>query len=69
MPGATVNVIGLGGNGGVNATLLQRMANVHFTGYTPVAGQPQGKYIYAPSQSDLTTAFKNMASSTMRLAQ
>ena len=66
MPGVTVNVIGLGS---VNATLLQRMANVAFTGYTPVAGQPQGKYIYAPDQSALTTAFKNMASSTMRLAQ
>jgi len=45
------------------------MANVAFTGHSSVAGQPVGKYIYAPDQTALTNAFKNMASSTMRLAQ
>ena len=74
----TFFVIGLGGNGGVDYTLLQRIANDPsadpsggnlWGSYTPVAGQPQGKFIYSPSSSQISNAFTLLGSSTLRLAQ
>jgi Flp pilus assembly protein TadG len=78
MAQTTFFVIGLGSNGGVDHTLLQRIANDPnadpsgqnlWSAYTPVAGQPQGSYYYSPTAADLAAAFSHMGSSTMRLAQ
>ena len=74
----TFFVIGLGGNGGVDYALLQRIANDPsadpsgsnlWATYTPVSGQPQGKFIYSPTASQISTAFTLLGSSTLRLAQ
>ncbi len=71
---ATFFVIGLGSNGGVDHTLLQRIANdtnfvnVNNPNFTALAG-PQGYYYYAPTPTDILSAFSKLGSSTLRLAQ
>ena len=63
MPPITFHVIGLGSNGGVDTTLLNRIAN---TG--PTSSGPQGLYFYAPTSSQLSNAFISMGSSQFRLS-
>ena len=77
MPGALIYAIGLGGNGGVDFTLLQRMANdpnadAHgaypaYPGYN--ATQPQGTFIYSSDSSQLQSAFVRLASMILRISR
>ena len=64
MPSVTFHVIGLGSNGGVDTTLLTRIANSAQT-----SSGPQGLYFYAPTASQLSAAFYSMGSSQFRLSQ
>ena len=64
MPPVTIHVIGLGGNGAVDTTLLQRLANNNQT-----STGPAGKYYYAPDGDTLSAAFYSMGSNVMRLSQ
>lgn len=69
---STLNVvtytIGLDGNGGVDSTLLRRMANDLAS---PIYDDTKtaGLYVYAPNSSDLNQAFARIASEILRLAQ
>jgi len=77
--GNLVFVVGLGGNGGVNHTLLQRIANdpnqspdngttySAYTGYNNA--QPVGTYIYSADSSQLSAAFMKIASQILRLSK
>ena len=77
MPGTIVNAIGLGGTGGVDYTLLQRMANdqhgdpsvpyLDYPGYNP--NQPKGQFIYVPDADQLRTAFVKLASQILRISR
>ena len=75
MPGTTISTIGLGGNGGVDFTLLQRMANDPnpdpngnpYPGYNP--GQPVGQFLYSSDASQLQTAFMRLASQILRISR
>ena len=77
MPGAQVFTIGLGGNGGVDYTLLQRMANdpnadPHgaygaYPGYN--TAQPVGTFIYSSDASQLQSAFVRLASMILRISK
>jgi len=66
--GVVTYTIGLGSNGGVDDTLLQRMANDLDS---PIYDNTKvnGIYIYAPSSADLGNAFARIASEILRLAQ
>lgn len=66
----TTFTIGLGSNGGVNHTLLRRMANDPDplnTAYE--SSKPAGAYAYAPNSADLNEVFNRIASEILRLAQ
>ena len=81
---ATVFVIGLGGNGTVDHTLLQRMAN-DTRGDTTVTpniptcaantscvhydNQPQGTYIFSSDSNTLRAKFLELSSQILRLSQ
>ena len=77
MPGVLVYTIGLGGNGGVDYTLLQRMANdpnadphgVYgaFAGYN--TAQPVGSFTYSADASQLQSAFVRLASTILRISK
>lgn len=77
MAGVVFNTIGLGGNGGVDFTLLQRMANdpagdatVPYPDYTSYnQAQPKGHFIYAPDADQLKAAFIKMASQILRISK
>lgn len=64
MPPVAIHVIGLGGNGTIDTTLLQRIANNNQTSTGPV-----GKYFYAPNGGTLSNAFYSAGSNVMRLSQ
>jgi len=66
--GVVTYTIGLGSNGGVDDTLLERMANDLAS---PIYDNTKvnGLYIYAPSSADLGNAFARIASEILRLAQ
>ncbi len=66
--GVVTYTIGLGSNGGVDDTLLKRMANDLSS---PIYDNTKsnGIYIYAPSSADLGNAFARIASEILRLAQ
>ena len=77
MPGTIVDTIGLGGTGGVDFTLLQRMANDP-TGdtsvpYAPYPGyntaQPVGQFVYAPDANQLQQAFLKLGSQILRISR
>lgn len=77
MPGTLVYTIGLGGNGGVDFTLLQRMANdpnadphgayPAYPGYN--TAQPVGTFIYSSDTSQLQAAFTRLASMILRISR
>ena len=77
MNGTIIDTIGLGGNGGVDFTLLQRLANdpkgdptVPYPDFAGVnTGQPQGHFIYAPDGSQLQKAFVTLASQILRISR
>ena len=72
-------VVGLGGNGGVDHTLLQRVANDPsaspdngvtygaYNGYN--TNQPVGTYIFSADASQLSSAFAEIASQILRLSK
>ena len=78
-------VIGLGGNGGVDHILLQRIANdpnadlyntptnynacAQETGCITYSSQPQGTYYYALDRTKLVEAFQTLASQILRLSK
>lgn len=76
-PGVQVNTIGLGGNGGVDFTLLQRMANdpagdtaVPYAAYPSYnQAQPVGQFIYSPDASQLQAAFTKLGSQILRISR
>ena len=77
--GNMVFVVGLGGNGGVDHTLLQRIANdpnespdngvtyPAYNGYNP--NQPVGTYVFSADASELSSAFAKVASQILRLSK
>ena len=77
MAGTLINTIGLGGNGGVDFTLLQRMANDQhgdlsvpypdYPGYNP--SQPQGQFQYSSDASQLSGVFTKLASQILRISR
>ena len=72
-------VVGLGGNGGVDHTLLQRIANDPsespdngvtygaYNGYN--VNQPVGTYVFSADASELSAAFAKVASQILRLSK
>ena len=76
-PGTLIYTIGLGGNGGVDYTLLQRMANDPnadpngnygaYPGYN--TSQPIGTFVYSANASDLQSAFLKLASVILRISR
>src|SRR5262249_37196670 len=68
MPPITIYTIGYTGNGGVNSTLLKRIANTKdSTSYT--GSEKMGLYIEVTSADQLNSAFKAVASDMLRLAK
>jgi hypothetical protein len=77
MPGSLIYTIGLGGNGGVDFTMLQRMANdpnadpnnnyPAYPGYN--TAQPVGTFIYSSDTSELQAAFMRLASEILRISK
>jgi len=64
----TIFTIGYTGNGGIDATLLKRLANTQdSTSYS--SSQQVGMFIQVSSSSNLSAAFTQVASSLLRLAQ
>jgi hypothetical protein len=67
--------IGLGGNENVppDATLLSLVANdPSYTGYGSlnyISTQPEGQYIFAPTEGNLLAAFQTIASSVLQLTK
>jgi Flp pilus assembly protein TadG len=76
--GNVIFVVGLGGNGGVNHTLLQRIANdpnaspdngSTYPAYNAYnVNQPVGTYIYSADSTQLGAAFLKIASQILRLS-
>lgn len=66
--GGLIYAIGLGSNGGVDGTLLARIANDP-TSASYNATQPSGKYVYSPTAAQLADAFNAIASQILRLSQ
>ena len=68
----TLNVvtytIGLDGNGGIDSTLLKRMAN-DTTANNYDNTKVNGLYVYSPNSTELNQAFARIASEILRLAQ
>ncbi len=78
MPGTMVSTIGLGGNGGgVDFTLLQRMANDpngnNKIPYPPYPGynqnQPVGQFVYSADPTQLPKAFITLGSQILRISR
>ena len=77
--GNLIFTVGLGGNGGVDHTLLQRVANdpnaspdggLSYPAYTSYAtNQPAGTYIYSEDATQLSAAFQKIASQILRLSK
>ena len=77
--GNMIFVVGLGGNGGVDHTLLQRVANDPsaspdngvtygaYNGYN--TNQPVGTYLFSADASQLSAAFAEIASQILRLSK
>ena len=69
---ATLNpviyAIGLGSNGGVDHTFLKRISNDPSSPIYDNTRQ-QGLYVYAPTSTDLNSAFVRVASEILRIAQ
>jgi hypothetical protein len=64
----TIYTIGYTGNGGTDAGLLNRLANTQLsTSYDPT--QQSGLYVQVDSADQLSSAFMQVASSMLRLAQ
>jgi Flp pilus assembly protein TadG len=78
-PGNLLLVVGLGGNGGVDHALLQRLANDPNQSpdggvtYGPYNGyninQPVGTYIYSSDATQLGAAFQKIASQILRISK
>jgi len=82
---AYIFTLGLGGNGDIDKTLLQRIANdpnadmfnnppqytscATTTGCVNYSTQPQGMFIYSPDSQDLGQAFLKIASQVLRLSR
>ncbi len=66
--GIYIYTIGLDGDGGVDNTLLERLAN---DPSSPIysTSQPTGKYYYSPNAGQLGAAFNSIASQILRLAR
>ncbi len=66
--GITIYTIGLDGNGGVDGTLLERLAN---DPASPIydSTQPTGKYYYSPNAGQLASIWNSIASQILRIAQ
>ncbi len=63
-----IYTIGLGSNGGVDSDFLERVANdPRATSYD--SSKPAGEFIYAPTPSQLSAAFQQIASEVLRLGQ
>lgn len=77
MPGTLIFTIGLGGNGGVDYTLLQRIANdpnADSHGAYPAypaydTTQPIGTFVYSSDTSQLQAAFTRLASMILRISR
>jgi len=77
--GNLIFTVGLGGNGGVDHTLLQRVANdpnaspdggvtyAAYAGYN--VNQPVGTYIYSADSTQLSAAFQKIASQILRISR
>jgi len=63
-----IYAIGLHGNGGIDDSFLQRVANVPAAA-TYDSNQPVGKYYAAPNASQLNAAFQAIASDIPRISQ
>lgn len=66
--GVYVYTIGLGSNGGVDKTLLKRIAN---DPSSPIydSSQPTGLFVYSPDATQLSSAFNTIASQVLRISQ
>jgi Mg-chelatase subunit ChlD len=63
-----IYAIGLGSNGGVDSTLLARVANdPSSSSFHP--NQPAGLYVFSPTPAQLQSAFLRIASEILRLSQ
>ncbi len=77
MSGVLVNTIGLGGTGGVDFTLLQRMANDQhgdvtapypdYPGYNQT--QPLGQFLYSADANQLKDAFTKLGARILRISR
>ncbi len=66
--GTIIYTIGLGSNGGVDSTFLERVANDTASPiYDP--SLPTGKYYYSPNAGQLGAAFNSIASEILRISQ
>ncbi|HME08273.1 MAG TPA: VWA domain-containing protein [Bryobacteraceae bacterium] len=80
-PGNLIYTIGLGGNGGVNFVLLQRVANdpnacpsctppgTGLPAYAANTSQPEGEFVYSSDASQLEEAFSKIASQIIRISK
>lgn len=66
--GIFVYTIGLDGDGGLDSTLLKRIANDP-AGSTYDSSQPTGMYAYAGNAGQLAAAFNSIASEVLRISQ
>ena len=77
--GVQINAIGLGGNGGVNHELLQRLANDQLGDATAIPpygpnsafnpSQPKGTYKFSPSAAQIPQSFSDLGSVLMRMSR
>jgi Flp pilus assembly protein TadG len=75
--GVQINAIGLGGNGGVDYELLQRVTNDPHgdttVPYPPNAAfnpnQPVGTFIYSPTSAQISASFATLGSVLMRMSR
>jgi Flp pilus assembly protein TadG len=66
--GIFIYTIGLDGNGGLDSTLLMRLANdPTYSSYQ--TSQPAGMYAYAGNAGQLAAAFNSIASEVLRISQ
>lgn len=66
--GIFLYTIGLDGDGGVDSTLLARMANDPTSQYYD-SSQPTGMYVYTPNIGQLAAAYNSIASEILRISQ
>ncbi len=66
--GIFIYTIGLDGDGGLDSTLLKRIANDP-TGATYNSSQPPGMYAYAANAGQLAAAYNSIASEILRISQ